>query len=74
MTAATYQPKPMPYQPGQAYAGVIADQSSPFERLGFNVLLVFLFLAFSRITPLQSRNLFPQHKGTLRVTRLQIED
>jgi len=37
-----------------------ADESSPFQRLGFNVLLVFLFLAFSRI--------FDVKFGTLHIT------
>jgi O-antigen ligase len=57
MTAATYQARP--YQP-PSYAGGLADQASPFERFGFNVLLVFLFLAFSRI--------FDVRFGTLHIT------
>ena len=49
MTAATYQSRPFPYQPNGGSTVVMANDSSPFERLGYNVLLVFLFLAFSRI-------------------------
>ena len=50
MTAATYQPRPYPYRPPVMVASPAAGNDiSGFERLGFNVLLVFLFLAFSRI-------------------------
>jgi hypothetical protein len=49
MSAATYQ-RPFPYQPNVAAPAIgIPHDMSGFERLGFNVLLVFLFLAFSRI-------------------------
>lgn len=58
MTAATYQPRPSPYQPNPYYAsGPALDQVSAFERLGYNVLLVFLFLAFSRIFDVKFGNL-----------------
>ena len=61
MTAATYHPKPYPYQPPQiASSPADMNQTSSFERLGFNVLLVFLFLAFSRI--------FDVKFGTLHIT------
>lgn len=50
MTAATYQRYPFPFsRQTAAPAGVGADETSPFQTLGFNVLLVFMFLAFSRI-------------------------
>ena len=58
MTAAPYQPRPLPYQPGPSYAGGgAAYQSSSFERLGYNVLLVFIFLLFSRIFDVKFGNL-----------------
>ena len=59
MTAATFQSRPLPYRPSPSYVGFL-DQTSSFERLGFNVLLVFLFLAFSRI--------FDVKFGTLHIT------
>jgi O-antigen ligase len=46
MSAATYPGQPFPQS---APAILAADDTSPFQRLGFNVLLVFIFLAFSRI-------------------------
>lgn len=50
MTAAPYHSQPFPPLPHTAAAiGVSADETSPFQRLGFKVLLVFLFLAFSRV-------------------------
>jgi hypothetical protein len=61
MTAATYQPRPYHYQPPMmAATSAGAHDISGFERLGFNVLLVFLFLAFSRI--------FDVKFGTLHIT------
>jgi O-antigen ligase len=46
MSAATYHSQPF----AQSTAPNLAvDDTSPFQRLGFNVLLVFIFLAFSRI-------------------------
>jgi O-antigen ligase len=50
MTAATYHLQPFPLAPYTSAPGAVPmDETSPFQRLGFNVLLVFLFLAFSRI-------------------------
>jgi hypothetical protein len=50
MTAATHQNQPFPLSPQTgAPITVPADENSPFQRLGFSVLLVFVFLAFSRI-------------------------
>jgi hypothetical protein len=50
MTAATYHSQPFPFPPNPvAPIAVPVDDTSSFQRLGFNVLLVFLFLAFSRI-------------------------
>ncbi len=50
MTAATYQNQPFPYAPrGAAPIAIPANETSQFQRLGFNVLVVFLFLVFSRI-------------------------
>jgi O-antigen ligase len=50
MTGATYQSQPFPLAPYTvAPIAVSAEEISPFQRLGFNVLLVFLFLVFSRI-------------------------
>ena len=46
MTAAAY-PQPWPLAPTSSLAP--GDDISPFQRLGFNVLLIFIFLAFSRI-------------------------
>jgi O-antigen ligase len=58
MTAATYQPRRYPYQPPIMIGTPVGtDQTSAFERLGFNVLLVFLFLAFSRIFDVKFGNL-----------------
>ena len=50
MTSATYHNRPFPFSPPNA-ASIAApmDAISPFYRLGFNVLVVFLFLVFSRI-------------------------
>lgn len=61
MAAATYHSQPLPLPPHTvAPIAVAADETSPFQRLGFNVLLVFLFLAFSRI--------FDVKFGTLHIT------
>ena len=49
MTAATYRNQPFPYLNTGAPTGAAAEETSPFQRLGFNVLLVFVFLAFSRV-------------------------
>ncbi len=50
MTAGTYRTQPYPPAPQAAAPGVVpVDDSSAFQRLGFKVLLVFAFLAFSRI-------------------------
>ena len=46
MSASTYYGQPFPLSTPIAVA---VDETSPFQRLGFNVLLVFVFLAFSRI-------------------------
>src|SRR5947208_16787831 len=35
--------------PAQSYAPAQAEETSPFQRFGFQFLLVFLFLAFSRV-------------------------
>jgi O-antigen ligase len=50
MTAATYR-QPFLLAPPYTAAptSVPGEETSSFQRLGFNVLLVFLFLAFSRI-------------------------
>jgi O-antigen ligase len=50
MTAATYQNQllPLPAR-GAAPIAVASEETSQFQRLGFNVLVVFLFLIFSRI-------------------------
>jgi O-antigen ligase len=50
MTAATYQNQPFAFSPNSAApAGGAVEETSQFQRLGFNVLIVFLFLVFSRI-------------------------
>jgi len=50
MTGATYYNQSFPVPPyGVAPGAVAAEEVSAFQRLGYNVLLVFLFLAFSRI-------------------------
>jgi O-antigen ligase len=50
MTSATYHNQPFPFSPHNAESiAVSMDAISPFHRLGFNFLLVFLFLIFSRI-------------------------
>jgi O-antigen ligase len=46
MSAATYHGQP--FTQSSALVPTV-DDTSPFQRLGFNVLLVFIFLAFSRI-------------------------
>ena len=49
MSAATYnQPLSFPAYRGAPIATAV-DDTSQFQRLGFNVLLVFIFLVFSRI-------------------------
>src|SRR4051794_36617823 len=60
MAATTYPYRNLPYQPPLVADGPGATPSSGFEQLGFNVLLVFLFLAFSRI--------FDVKFGTLHIT------
>jgi len=57
MTTATYS-SPFPWTPQTAPPLAAAvDDSSPFQRLGFSVLLVFVFLAFSRIFDVKFGNL-----------------
>ena len=46
MSASTYNSQPFPVSTPITFA---VDDTSPFQRMGFNVLLVFVFLAFSRI-------------------------
>ncbi len=50
MTAGTYPHRSFPFGP-RATSPIAApmDETSSFQRLGYTVLLVFLFLAFSRI-------------------------
>src|SRR5450759_4997649 len=50
MTAATYHSQPFPWAP-HTVSPIAApvDDASPFQQLGFKVLLVFIFLVFSRI-------------------------
>ena len=58
MSTATYQPRPYAYQPPNLMSNMAGvHQASAFETLGFNVLLVFLFLAFSRIFDVKFGNL-----------------
>src|ERR1035438_4490676 len=58
MTAATYQSQPYRFPPYAVAANAgAAEETSPFQRLGFNVLLVFVFLAFSRIFDVKFGNL-----------------
>jgi O-antigen ligase len=50
MSGATYNSQPFPLMPyAAAPNAVLEEQVSSFQRLGFTVLLVFLFLVFSRI-------------------------
>ena len=51
MTTTPYPAPRYPYAPGSftPASPVPAEDASPFQRLGFNVLLVFLFLAISRV-------------------------
>jgi O-antigen ligase len=50
MVESTYNNQPLPMAPlGASPIAPLVDEASPFQRLGFNVLLVFIFLAFSRI-------------------------
>src|SRR5664279_1261404 len=50
MAATTYNSQPFPLAPPTASPiAAPVEETSPFQRLGFNVLLVFVFLAFSRI-------------------------
>ena len=50
MAATTYNSQPFPLAPPTASPiATPMEETSPFQRLGFNVLLVFVFLAFSRI-------------------------
>src|SRR3954466_4806485 len=50
MTAATFQNQPLAFSPNSAAPlGGAVEETSQFQRLGFNVLVVFIFLVFSRI-------------------------
>ena len=50
MSASTYNSQPFPLAPPTTPpVAAPMEETSPFQRLGFNVLLVFVFLAFSRI-------------------------
>src|SRR5450759_5141354 len=50
MPVSTYKSQPFPLAPPTAPSiAAPVEETSPFQRLGFNVLLVFVFLAFSRI-------------------------
>src|SRR6476660_10376569 len=50
MTASTFHGHRFPLSPNTtAPGGMVMDETSQFQRLGFNVLMVFLFLVFSRI-------------------------
>jgi O-antigen ligase len=50
MAASTYNSQPFPLAPLAASPiAVPVEETSSFQRLGFNVLLVFIFLVFSRI-------------------------
>ncbi|MCX6626475.1 MAG: hypothetical protein NTW28_02425, partial [Candidatus Solibacter sp.] len=61
MTAGPYHNQPSPLAPHTAAPfAAPAYEASSFQQLGFNVLLVFLFLAFSRI--------FDVKFGTLHIT------
>ena len=58
MTAAAYHSQPFPLAPHTASPiAAPVDDASPFQQLGFNVLLVFIFLAFSRIFDVKFGNL-----------------
>src|SRR5664280_2966456 len=58
MTAAAYHSQPFPLAPHTASPiAAPVDEASAFQRLGFNVLLVFIFLAFSRIFDVKFGNL-----------------
>jgi len=54
MSAAAYHSQPFP---STAPITVALDDTSLFQRLGFNVLLVFVFLVFSRIFDVKFGNL-----------------
>jgi len=54
MSAAASHSQPFPFSQPIA---VTVDDTSPFQRFGFNVLLVFLFLSFSRIFDVKFGNL-----------------
>src|SRR5437868_15259400 len=50
MTASTYHNHRFPLSPNAtAPSAMVMEETSQFQRLGFNVLVVFLFLVFSRI-------------------------
>jgi O-antigen ligase len=49
MAASTFNSQPFPSSPTVPPLAAPVEETSPFQRLGFNVLLVFVFLAFSRI-------------------------
>ncbi len=58
MTAAPYQNQPFAFPPNPAAPVADAmEEASQFQRLGFNVLLVFIFLVFSRIFDVKFGNL-----------------
>ncbi|MEO8372458.1 MAG: O-antigen ligase family protein [Candidatus Solibacter sp.] len=49
MTTTPYSAPRHPYAPGSFTPASVGEEMSQFERLGFNVLLVFIFLTISRI-------------------------
>jgi hypothetical protein len=49
MTTTPYPAPRYPYAPAVLRLRVVVEETSPFQRLGFNVLLCFLFLTISRI-------------------------
>jgi len=49
MAATTLQTTAVPVRPPATQILVQGEDNSPFQRLGFNFLLVFIFLAFSRV-------------------------
>src|SRR4029077_18418901 len=58
MTAATYQNQPFAFSPNSAApAGGAVEETSQFQRRDLNVVIVFLFLLFSRIFDVKFGNL-----------------
>ena len=49
MITTPYSAPRYPYAPGSLTPASPVEDISPFQRLGFNVLLVFIFLSISRI-------------------------